>query len=130
MDPKYILDIDELDSQHQEIETIFLSLQDALEDKLRWNKLIETLYEKLKFHFYAEESIMQIFAYPEIQEHKNAHHKMLKTVESYKEIDLSDLEVEKLKEQQLIQLFFEQILYQDMRFAEFFKRNKGRLGIQ
>lgn len=129
MDSKYLLGIDELDSQHAEIEAIFIELQEAIEDKGRWHVILERLCEKLRFHFYAEESIMQIFAYPEFQEHRKSHLAILRSVESNKDNRLSKVEVSRLREQPM-QLFFEQILAQDMRFSAFIKRNKERLGIQ
>jgi hemerythrin-like metal-binding protein len=131
VDSKYILGIDELDSQHEEIETIFVTLQEALEDKAQRKNLpeiLESLREKLRFHFYAEESIMQIFAYPEFQEHRRMHMEILKSVESFNANQPTAAEIKKLREQPL-QLFFEQIISQDLRFAKFIQRNKERMGI-
>ncbi len=128
MDSKYSLGIAELDSQHAEIETLFVALQASLDDKKGWHALLENLCEKLRFHFYAEESIMRIFAYPETQEHTRNHLEILKSVENYKGSRLTKAEINTLKEQP-IQLFFDQILSQDMRFAAFIKNNKERMGI-
>lgn len=129
MDSKYILGIDELDSQHEGIETICMALQESITDKDQWRKHLENLCEKLRFHFYAEESIMQIFAYPESQEHRKSHIEILKSVESNNNKNLTDADIERLRDLPL-QLFLEQILSQDMRFAAFIKKNKERLGIQ
>lgn len=128
MDSRYILGISELDSQHEEIETIFLALQAAIDDKDRWHTLLENLCEKLKFHFYAEESIMRVFAYPEYQEHRKSHLEILKTVEGYRNRVLTDADIATLRDHPL-QLFLEQILTQDLRFAAFINRNRERLGI-
>lgn len=128
MDSKYTLGIAELDSQHTEIETLFIALQAALDDKEAWHALLESLCEKLRFHFYAEESIMQIFAYPETQEHKNSHLKILESLERQKDNRLTKADIQKLRDEPM-QLFFEQILAQDMRFAAFIKRNKERMGV-
>ena len=129
MDSKYNLGIAELDSQHEDIEALFIALQEAIEDKERWHILLDSLCEKLKFHFYAEESIMKIFAYPESQEHRTSHLEILKSIESHKDNKLSKANIKKLRDQPM-QLFLEQILSQDLRFAAFIKRNKERLGIQ
>ncbi len=132
MDSKYALGISELDAQHEEIEADFIAFSAALTDQNRWSDLpgmLDSLYEKLKFHFHAEESIMQIFAYPEALEHKKSHLEILKSVEVHKNSQLSDTEIKRLRDQPL-QLFMEQILSQDMRFAAFIKRSKDRLGIQ
>jgi len=129
VDSKYILGIDELDSQHEGIEIICIALQGAVEDKDRWRDLLENLSDRLKFHFYAEESIMKIFAYPEFQEHKKSHQEITELIEGYKNTSLTYADIRKLKDQPM-QVFSEQILAQDMRFASFIKRNKDRLGIQ
>lgn len=64
MDSKYMLGIDELDSQHEAIEKLCLALEEASDSEAHWCDLLEQLYEKLRFHFYAEESIMQVFFLP------------------------------------------------------------------
>ncbi len=130
MDSKYILGITELDSQHKEIETLFTALQDAAENRDRCHFLLESLCERLKFHFYVEESIMGIFAYPEFQEHRRSHREIIKSLEGYRDNILSNAKSEKLRDDRPMQLFFEQIHSQDVRFAAFIKRNKERLGIQ
>ena len=129
MDSKYILGIDELDLQHQGIESICISLQEAAEDKELWRRLLEKLSEKLRFHFYAEESIMKIFAYPESQEHTRSHLQIIELIESYKDTSLTEADIKALRDQPM-QIFSEQILAQDLRFASFIKRNRERLGIQ
>lgn len=128
MDSRYALGITELDAQHTEIEMLFIALQTSLDDKKGWHSLLESLCEKLRFHFHAEESIMQIFAYPETQEHKRKHLEILKSVESYKGKRLTKADIQELREQPM-RLFYDQILSQDMRFAVFIKNNKERLGI-
>ena len=132
MDSKYILGIAELDSQHEKIESSFVAFQEGIENKDRRHNLPDihgSLCEKLRFHFYAEESIMQIFAYPEFQEHRKSHLEILKSIEGCKVKNLTKADIEKLRDQPM-QLFFEQILSQDMRFAKFIQRNKERMGIQ
>lgn len=129
MESKYILGIDELDSQHEEIESICIALEGALEEKDRWRTLLEKLCERLRFHFHAEEYIMDIFAYPESQKHKRSHLNIINLIESYKDAAMTDALIKKLRNQP-IKVILEQILDQDMTFASFFKRNKERLGIQ
>lgn len=129
MDQQYILGITELDSQHEVIENLMLALKKAIEGNEPWVDLHESLCEKLRFHFHAEETIMRVFAYPEFHEHRKSHLEVLKSVECYKGKKPTDADFEKLRDQPM-QLFYEQILYQDMRFAAFIKYNKERLGIQ
>lgn len=129
MDSKYVLGIDELDSQHEGIERVCIALQESIGDQVRWRSLLDELYEKMRFHFYAEESVMGIFSYPESQDHRRSHLEILKWVENYRAKTLTDAEIEALKDRP-IQLFQEQVLSQDMRFAAYLKRNKDRFGIQ
>lgn len=129
MDAKYILGIDELDAQHEGIERDCLALRDAVGDPERWHRLLDQIYEKMKFHFHAEESVMAIFAYPETQEHRRSHQEILKRIEACRQRTVDAVEIEACTEQPM-QLFQEQILSQDMRFAAFLTRNKERLGMQ
>lgn len=129
MDSKYILGIDELDSQHEGIERLCIALQEAVDDRQHWRSLLDKLSERLTFHFYAEESIMKIFAYPESQDHQRSHLEIIELIESYKDEKLTDAEIKMLGDRPM-QIFSDQILAQDMRFAAFIKRNKERLGIQ
>ena len=129
MDAKYILGIDELDAQHEGIERDCLALRESVGDPERWHRLLDQIYEKMKFHFHAEESVMAIFAYPETQEHRRSHQETLKRIEACRQRTVDATEIEACTEQTM-QLFQEQILSQDMRFAAFLTRNKERLGMQ
>jgi len=129
LDAKYILGIDELDSQHDAIESVCMALEEAVGDMDRWRNLLETLCEKLRFHFRAEESLMDIFAYPESQQHKRSHRKIIALVESYQDTRVTDDEI-KLLGNRPMQVISEQILAEDMRFSAFFNNNKERLGIR
>ena len=131
MDEKYIIGISELDSQHAEIESAFNEYQTAVNEKKEPRDLqavIANLSEKLRFHFHAEESIMRIFAYPETEEHHRFHLEILKSVERLGNEDLLHPGARPSGDQTM-QLFLEQILSQDMRFAAFIQRSKDRLGI-
>lgn len=129
MDARYILGIDELDHQHEEIEAAFQALRNVTRDKEQWHEAHARLCELLRLHFHAEESIMQIFAYPETYEHTRSHSTIVQTTEGYSAPNLSDADVERFTELGT-QLFLDQILAQDMRFAAFIKNNKERLGLQ
>lgn len=129
MDSKYVLGIDELDTQHEDIERACLALQTADMEGERWRSLLDAVYDKMRFHFHAEESVMEIFAYPETQEHRRSHVEILKQIENARNRPLTTAEIEAFRDQPM-RLFQEQILTQDMRFAGFLKRNKERLGMR
>lgn len=131
MDSKYLIGISELDSQHEEIESAFTEYQKAIKDKVcsrEISGIIANLREKVRFHFHAEESIMRIFAYPETEEHRRFHLEILKSIERLDQGTLPPAEAQD-SDEQAMQLFLEQILSQDMRFAAFLQRSKARLGI-
>lgn len=128
MDSKYVLGIDELDAQHEGIERACLALQLVGTDGERWRSLLDEVYDKMRFHFHAEESVMEIFAYPETQDHRRSHVEILKQIENARNRPLTATEIEAFRDRPM-QLFQEQILTQDMRFAGFLKRNKERLGM-
>ena len=129
MGSKYVLGIDELDSQHEGIERVCMALRDDVADQELWRRLLDELYDKMRFHFYAEESVMAIFSYPETQDHRRSHLEILRQIDGYRNRVLSAADIEALKDQPM-QLLQEQILTQDMRFAAFLTRNKGRFGVQ
>lgn len=129
MDSKYVLGIDELDSQHEGIERVCVALRDSVADEARWRSLLDELYDKMRFHFYAEESVMAIFSYPETQDHRRSHLEILRQIDGYRNRALSAADIEALKDRPM-QLLQEQILSQDMRFAAYLTRNKERLGIR
>ena len=131
MDQKFILGIVELDAQHQEIEQILISLQEAIDNKNRWHVLhylLESLHEKLLFHFSFEEAVMQIFSYPKAEEHGKSHQAALKSVESYKNLTLVSTDTESFGKPP-VELFYDQIITHDMEFAAYIKGLKERLGI-
>lgn len=129
MDSKYVLGIDELDSQHEGIERVCVALRDSVADEARWRSLLDELYDKMRFHFYAEESVMAIFSYPETQDHRRSHLEILRQIDGYRNRTLSAADIEALRDRPM-QLLQEQILSQDMRFAAYLTRNKERLGIR
>lgn len=128
MDSKYLLGIEELDAQHDQIEALIVALEESAGDKDQWYALLDDLCEKMRFHFHAEESIMRVFAYPETQEHTRKHQEILKAVESHKDRRLTPTDIAAFRNQPM-RLFLEQILSQDKGFATFIKHNKERLGI-
>lgn len=132
MESKYILGIAELDAQHEEIEAIFTAFQGAIESEDRGHDvpdILKSLHEKVKFHFQFEESVMQIFSYPEAEEHKKSHQEIMRAVEVYNTLDWSSTNITEL-DLAPMELFYEQILSKDLRFARHIASHKDRLGIQ
>ena len=85
VDSEYIFGISEIDAQHEEIETILIELQDAAGNNNHWYvilSILDTLHEKLTFHFALEEAVMYMFSRPYTQDHCRAHSGILQLLES------------------------------------------------
>ena len=132
MDSKYIIGISEIDAQHDEIEAIFSALQMAMDNQDQWKKLpeiLDRLHEQLRFHFTFEESVMQISAYPEAQEHRAVHQMILKSVEGLKNSYFSG-KSDQISRELPVNVFHDQILNHDLRFGRFVSVHKDRLGLK
>jgi hemerythrin-like metal-binding protein len=128
----YKLGIVELDAQHEAIEAVLNALKDAIQNKERWHVLhyaLESLHEKLRFHFACEEVVMQVFAYPEAAEHRQSHQEMLTLVGAYRNQNLSSSDFDD-RGKPPAQLFYEQIVSHDMKLAAYLMGLKERLGLQ
>lgn len=89
MDNACSLGIRELDSQHDEIDSVVKSLADALDEgqsSQQIHSILVRLGELLRFHFSVEESVMQIVSYPFVLEHQAAHKKILHELEEFKRV--------------------------------------------
>ena len=131
MDSEYILGISELDAQHEDIERVFIALQQVVAFKERRGEIpaiLRDLREKLTRHFVFEESVMRLTSYPEAFEHGRAHQQILKSLKDYEEMVLSGRNLEKAG-QPTLQLFYDQILSHDRRFSRFIGGHKDSLGI-
>jgi hemerythrin len=130
MDPEYLTGIDEIDTQHKEIEEVAAAVIEAVEARDKWHivhYIVVRLYELLRFHFTVEEAMMRITGFPEIEEHKRVHREMLTTVERMKSATLDpnlgeDSDI--LKKQFS---FLSHIVDHDKRLAEFMVANVSHL---
>ena len=130
MDPEYLTGIDEIDTQHKEIEEVAAAVIEAVEARDKWHivhYIVVRLYELLRFHFTVEEAMMRITGFPEIEEHKRVHREMLATVERMKSATLDpnlgeDSDI--LKKQFS---FLSHIVDHDKRLAEFLVDNVSHL---
>jgi len=86
MDPKYLLGITEIDTQHQELHTLIQSLQDVIGETNK-RQLIHPTLRRLHYllvtHFAYEESFMTMSNYPDMVQHKRNHKGVLKLFEDY-----------------------------------------------
>jgi hemerythrin-like metal-binding protein len=118
-DSEYIFGISEIDSQHEEIETIMAVLLEAINNKNRWpviQAVLESLYEKLTAHFTLEEAVMNMFSLQETQEHSQSHREILEFLESCINRTPSSSETKNITKQ-AVQLVYEQIHTHDLKFV-------------
>ena len=131
MTEEYRLGIHELDTQHDEIAEVMESLVEAVRSRDKWHLvhfILVRLYEVLRFHFALEEAVMRIVGYPEGEEHKRVHKKILDKVEEFKILTLknSDFDDANIAAHELTAA---RILDHDKQFAEFLKAHSGSLHI-
>ena len=128
VDQKYKLGIAELDDQHDAIENVLFSLEDALsvnDNGDMKHYLLEDLCRKLRAHFSFEEAIMRMFAYPNADEHAEAHRKLMGTINDYRRPALPEPDAGL----PFFAAFREQILLHDTHFALYISGVKDRAGI-
>ena len=130
MDTEYLTGIEEIDSQHKEIEEVAKAVIEAVEARDKWHivhYIVVRLYELLRFHFTVEEAMMRITGFPEIEEHKRVHRDMLATVERMKSatLDPNLSEDSDILKKQFS--FLSHIVDHDKRLAEFLVDNVSHL---
>jgi hemerythrin len=82
---RYSVGIPAIDRQHKELLNLTNELYNACqlgdkEAREHFRSVIHRAVEYVKFHFSAEEQIMERIKYPEIVEHKKQHESFVKTV--------------------------------------------------
>lgn len=77
------VNISSIDDQHKELVKMINELHDAacqLESQTDCEQIIERLKDYIKYHFAAEEKLMQQADYPQIDEHMQDHDKFIDRV--------------------------------------------------
>ena len=72
--------IEEIDNQHYELVTIYNHLCDTIEagtDPAKTLTILKELGHYTSVHFSTEESVMRMLAYPEYEQHKVLHDKLI-----------------------------------------------------
>lgn len=73
---EYSVGIETIDSQHKQIFSHLLAIENSLEKKDPWHVmrfLFVQLAEYMKFHFAVEEAILEIVRYPQLRDHTASH---------------------------------------------------------
>lgn len=90
---KYRFHIDRIDEQHGILFDLIDTLESALASDERWmvlHSLLEEIQHWAKIHFSVEESLMEILAYPDLDDHLASHVGFLRMLESKKAKSLKE----------------------------------------
>lgn len=74
--PEYSVGIDEIDSQHKILLGHFSTIEQHIRNKDSWSSIHFAVVNLRLFaerHFFAEETLMAVFGYPEAKAHAEAH---------------------------------------------------------
>jgi hemerythrin len=114
----------EIDVQHKALFALASSLESDLDqDQIRL--VILELHRFMMHHFESEENFMEEMAYPDIDEHKQQHNQLVNKLKQLDQLDLmSDGPILALRKF-LREWLSDHILYEDMRYANYFRNTKG-----
>jgi len=83
---EYSIGIGVMDGQHEKIFENMLAIEDSLEKKDPWHLVhhhILELERYMSFHFAVEESMLQIIRYPELDDHRASHEKLIAAIHDF-----------------------------------------------
>lgn len=89
---EYLLDVAEIDAQHQELLLRINGLIDALEQHHGREviaPIVAFLEEHIITHFNLEEGLMLVKAYPELASHQQEHRQLIRDFAEFKRIYLA-----------------------------------------
>lgn len=80
----YSVGVEKLDKQHQQLVGLLNQLYEAMEagkGREALKQVFDGLLRYTNEHFLTEESLMQLYGYPGVQEHRDKHEKMTRHVQ-------------------------------------------------
>jgi hemerythrin len=127
-DAKFEFGIQEIDEQHKKWLSILNNFYDHLYDSNMENVLLDLVNEALNythFHFREEEKFLAKINYPHLQEQKQKHSEIAEMLSSFKNNIIGKKMVVSITiTNELKKWFKEHILIEDMKYAEFYKKQK------
>ena len=79
-DGSFTIGIESIDEQHKKIFERLLAIENSVAKRDPWHILrflLAQLAESMKFHLAVEEALLEITRYPGLQEHRDAHAKII-----------------------------------------------------
>jgi diguanylate cyclase (GGDEF)-like protein/hemerythrin-like metal-binding protein len=83
IDGSHLLGVKEIDEQHQKVADYLNALNSAVYEMMSHGetmRLLDELIEYVSFHFESEEKLMDKSSYPESNDHKDEHHRLVAEV--------------------------------------------------
>ena len=80
-DEDIILGLKEIDAQHEHLAVLLnrvVRKYQRMEERDHLKRLLNFIYEYVVWHFVSEEGLMKLYKYPEIKNHEEDHHALLK----------------------------------------------------
>jgi hemerythrin len=128
--PSLSVGFEEIDMQHQELIETVNSLLDGLRlggGKASVEHALELLEKYYILHFTSEETLMESFGYPGLEEHRKEHEEFKKKILGFQARACENESENTLMIHQLVEYMTQwlehHLLYVDMKYALFFKEN-------
>jgi hemerythrin-like metal-binding protein len=122
------IDIEVIDTQHQELFILTNQLHDLIEAEARDGeaiiKVLKRLYAYTGFHFVSEEGLFREYGYPGVEEHIVVHESFRKKIKEYLDDfrDKPNMPLESLQDF-LVEWIIGHIIGDDRHYAEYFEAN-------
>ena len=83
-DGSFAIGIKVIDQQHRQIFERLLAIENSVTKRDPWHImrfLLSQLAESMKFHLAVEEALLEVTRYPDLQEHRDAHAKIIELMD-------------------------------------------------
>jgi hemerythrin len=83
-DGSFAIGIKVIDQQHRQIFERLLAIENSVTKRDPWHImrfLLSQLAESMKFHLAVEEALLEVTRYPDLQEHRGAHAKIIELMD-------------------------------------------------
>ncbi len=128
---KHSIGIDKIDNHHKELFLLINQLHELLEQDQYQDeaiRILKRLYAYTSYHFISEESLFKEYNYPGINEHMEIHDAFKEKIKEYLEGVRSRMNypLDSLQDY-LVEWVIKHIQGEDVKYAEFFKKNGVQL---
>lgn len=121
--PEFLLGIDSLDRQHKRIFDCLFAIENSMEKRDPWHIVewfIADLDSTITSHCVAEETLLEVFAYPDIEQHRAQHGRLRAGIK-----ELERALRESMSPQALVPYFehwfVKHVLSEDLGYVEYLK---------